>query len=76
MFVVFSYAAMIKSGETVSKIISLTQTQRETIEYLRKILSNVLDDRLIAISNNKNSNSHDYHPAFRTLLLCLIKDGK
>ena len=50
-------------------------TQKDKIEYLRKILSKILDDRLVGISNNKQGNNV-LHPAFKTLLLCLMEDRR
>ena len=66
---------MIKCDEAYSKVITLTMTQKDKIEYLRKILSKILDDRLVGIGNNKQGNNV-LHPAFKTLLLCLMEDRR
>ena len=44
---VLSFAALIKSDETYCKVITLTHTQKDKIDYLRKILSKILDDAQI-----------------------------
>ena len=70
-----SFAVTIWTGDKRSKVLSLTQTQKDKIEYIRRVLAVVLDERVIALRKSNNYNVI-HNNAFKTLLLCLIQDKR